>query len=474
MLLTLNDKHKMAMAVSLRPSTRLVTFEGTIRSSKTVCAIQIFALRCLMSNSRLNLISAQDEESVRNTILKSNGLGLTSLYPDIFTLRRDKIGAYYVSYKNMASEDCEIMLVGYAKCDSWKKIVGKTIGNIFVDEANIADPDFIKECFSRQADVDHPFTIWTLNGDNPEAFIYSYINQCKPLLDVPDSILEEMAKVPKLPGRYYFHWKMEDNPNMTPDKIEAAESIYPINSYYYNVRILGIRGRAEGTIFAQFLNSSFIKNVLYTPPTVLDNGRLKYNGFVYDGKEQYYIRYTIGLDIGNNEIKRGTVVTITGLTEGYREADVLYVKECVSTEINALVDEITDYVHAFYKDLPNKASVEALYADSYGPIELMTKTLQDRFRLKGMGFPVLGAGKFGKKEGRRARMDMMMFLVGSGRIRFLPSASGVIKKLSRLTYAKDGLPEDENQPEMDYYDSLCYSLVSHIVDLTRNGGLNAG
>jgi len=32
---------------------------------------------------------------------------------------------------------------------------------------------------------------------------------------------------------------------------------------------------------------------------------------------------------------------------------------------------------------------------------------------------------------------------------------------------KDGLPLDENQLEMDYYDSLCYALTPHIRELTR-------
>jgi hypothetical protein len=151
----------------------------------------------------------------------------------------------------------------------------------------------------------------------------------------------------------------------------------------------------------------------------------------------------------------------------------LKIKECRSTEVNALVKEITDYVYDFYNGLPNKALIEGMYCDSYGSIELMMATLKNSFIKQGMGFPIVGAGKFGKKEGRQARLDMMFFLIGGKRLRFLPETSVAIKKLSALTYDKTGLPEDTNQIEMDYYDSICYALVTHIVELTKNGGLNA-
>lgn len=454
-------KHRQVLALSMRPDTELVVLEGTIRSSKTVVAIEGFALKLLMNHAGVSCICAKDYDTINNNILHSNGFGLLEAFDGAFRLKKDPIGGNYVTYANRFGEEGKVLLVGYDNASSWKKILGLTIVYFLIDEVNIANEQFIDECFARQSSVDGPFMLWTLNGDNPDHPIYTkYINKCKPLLDVPQSILNDMAKYEKKKGWYYYHFNFKDNPMMTEEKIERVIALYPVNSYYYRVKVLGIRGKAEGSIFENSLDDTFIS---------VDSGYKKSNGEILKGANGSPIpsfrKYSIGIDLGNNEVKHGTILTITGMTE--TEAVVLRVKECKSTEVNSLIDEMADFVMSFYDELTIKTQLDGIWVDGYGAIEMMMATFRNRLRSKGCLAPVGLVNKFGKDNGRRARLDLLMLLVGSHRITFRPSCRIVPIELSKLVYDKDGLPLDENQLEMDYYDSLGYSLSTSMLELNR-------
>ena len=109
--------------------------------------------------------------------------------------------------------------------------------------------------------------------------------------------------------------------------------------------------------------------------------------------------------------------------------------------------------------------------DSYGAIQLMLETLRKSIldaRMECLRGKVNECMKFGDEKGRKARLELVMMLISQRRIHFTPNSKNTLNSLKKLVYnEKDGLPLDENQLEMDYYDSLCYSLTPHIRELTR-------
>ncbi len=251
--LILTDKHLDVMALALRKKSRLIVSEGTVRSTKTVVMINTFYLLVKSSTEKLHLLAAKDYDAIRDNLLECNGLGLLDLHPDV-KLVKPKIGSYYLVTKGFDGKWKKILLAGYANKEQWKKILGKTLGVILTDEVNTANEQFVDETFARQMSADCPKTLFTLNGDNPKHFIYQkYINFCKPLGKVPASILADMNPVPNKRGYYYYHWTMQDNPVMTPEKIQAAQEIYDPDSYYYTIKIKGERGIAEGIIYRKFV-----------------------------------------------------------------------------------------------------------------------------------------------------------------------------------------------------------------------------
>ena len=109
--------------------------------------------------------------------------------------------------------------------------------------------------------------------------------------------------------------------------------------------------------------------------------------------------------------------------------------------------------------------------DSYGAIQLMLETLRreiTKARMYSLDGKVQPCLKFGDEKGRKARLELLMMLINQRRIHFTNDSKNTLNSLKRLVYdEKDGLPLDENQIEMDYYDSLCYALTPHIRELTR-------
>lgn len=446
-------KSKACFTILLKSLTRLLANEGTIRSAKTVSNIEGLVLALDESPDYLHLIACKDYDAINDNILESNGMGLLKLYPNLFKLKKDRIGGYYLSFTDSKRRKKKILLCGYDKATSWVKILGKTIGIIFVDEANKASKQFIDECFARQASAKRPLTIWTLNGDDPSHWIYTeYINYCKPLLreEIPQPILADMDAVENKKGWYYLHWNFNDNPAMTPEKIKAIKNIYPVGSFYYATRVLGIRGRVEGAIFKIANDNEYLE----------DENSIDYNRI---------IEYQIGLDLGNNENKRGTILTLTGIEKGFTDIHIIEAYAAKSTEVNELCFELTNKVCEWYDNFYFKRGMPGTtWIDSYGAIQLMLETLRKAFIKARMPMKVEPCMKFGDEQGRRASLETIMMLVNQRRIHFTNKSKEALNSLKRLVYnEKDGLPLDTNQSEMDYYDSLRYSIAPRIRELTR-------
>ena len=129
----INDAYLDAMAVFLHPKCRLFVFEGSIRSQKTVTAIQAFFEAVQDNNERLHLIAAQDLDAVRDNILQSD-FGLEICYPKYTSRKREEFGGYYLKVKcdipeNRKSNGCCFADLLWSH---WKNS-RKTLGVILVD-----------------------------------------------------------------------------------------------------------------------------------------------------------------------------------------------------------------------------------------------------------------------------------------------------------------------------------------------------
>ena len=434
------------IAIAVKDNVTVLVAEGAIRSSKTVTMIQAFNTAVRLNPCNLHLIAAKDLDAVRDNILHSDGLGLMDQFPDI-RMEKEAIGGYFLTVSGFDGSIKKILLAGYAQIDKWKKILGKTFGVILVDEVNLASEQFIDEAFARQTSADKPLTIFTLNGDDPNHYCYTkYINHCKPLGKVPVSILNDMNKYPKKSGWYYMHWTMHDNPVMTEEKIERAKQLYPIDSYYFKIKILGERGIAEGLIYTLFATNQakyLIKKEDLPLLSVIN----------------------IGVDFGGNGSAHTFVAT--GFNRSMTELFVLK-----SARINAkgmTPDKLYDEFEKFFREVQYKFGFQAMtvYCDSAE--QTLIAGLKNRVLSKGIGAIIRNAFKTQIKD----RIEFELLLLSLCKIKILnEGCDSFIEAFRTAAYdSRQGHTSerlDNGTTDIDSMDAFEYSWEERKRDMMIN------
>jgi len=83
-----------ALAVGMREDTRLIVFEGTIRSAKSVTGVELVHLLIKYTmTAKYAMIAAEDYNAVRTNILEAK-MGLLSIQPDGYQYDKAQIGGY--------------------------------------------------------------------------------------------------------------------------------------------------------------------------------------------------------------------------------------------------------------------------------------------------------------------------------------------------------------------------------------------
>lgn len=238
--------------VSRRKSLRSIAnagflnvWEGAVRSGKTVYALVAFCLYVTRSTETVFLLSGRTLPTIeKNAIL--GDYGILALIPGA---RYGKVGNSTAITFRANGKDKVIFVSGAADIKAYMSLRGNTYAGWFADEINMHDQRFVEEAFNRtvkSADRKH---FWSLNPDNPNAWIYTEY------LDRYDTMSKEERKA--IGGYHWWHYTPTDNPSLTPQMIQAMELQYPKDSYLYQRYILGLRVMAEGLIYPQVTESFF-------------------------------------------------------------------------------------------------------------------------------------------------------------------------------------------------------------------------
>ena len=442
MMTKYNDKILDTIALAIRPETRQLTLEGTIRSAKTVTAIEAFFWRVYFSEGARHLVASYDTDTLNNNILIADGFGLLTKFKRYCSdLKKDKIGAYYVEVDCGKRGKKRITLCTYSNKSKWKKVLGGSIECIFIDEANVADSQFVLECYGRQVSFAHPFTLYTLNGDAPTASIYEHINPSRIVGPCPASIRAEMEKFTPQEGYYYTHWRMQDNPIMTAEKISAAAALYPIGSFYYTVKIIGERAAPGEHIYVDYIDEAKLLQKLDVA---------KYHSF------------TIGMDVGATRAQNS--ISLIGFLYGYRGAAVL---DKITFRQAGYTEKTQRLIAALEKwKLLGAVNIDNIFVDSAEQNYIVD--LAAEFRRRNLP-AVVGSYKATIKE----RIDMVCLLMSRGKLLFNDTTEGraALEAFKAATWQTGKLGEvrkDENEPWNDILDSIEYGLTRHMKALLKS------
>jgi phage terminase large subunit len=379
--------------------------------------------------------------TLNDNILIADGFGLLTKYEKYCTLTKDRIGSSYLDVDCGKYGKKKISLCGYSNKKMWKNVLGGSIENMLIDEANIAELQFLLECYARQTSFPNPLTIYTLNGDVPTAPIYDFINPSKIIGDCPASIRAQMDKVDKKQGYYYTHWTMKDNPIMTPQKIADASSLYPPGSFYHTIKILGERGTPGEAIYVDYIDESKILQKI-------DIAKLH--------------SFIVSMDIGATRAQNS--ITLLGFTPNYDTVAVVAQESFSQVGYKEKTEKLKAFIRK-WKSL-GASYIENVIIDSAE--QNYIQDLREVFQRE--GFPaVVGSYKATIKE----RIDMNIVLLASGKLIFndTPDGRAALNAFKEATWKEGEIGKerkDENEPWNDKLDSIEYGETRHMKALIRS------
>lgn len=290
----------------MKCQAKLEVLEGTTYAGKTTVGVVKFLFRVAESKQRAHIMAGNDLGTLeKNVITKDSGLldvfgGLLSYYRG----GGNGITMPHLRYKVAPGKYKIIYVLGYDNKARWKKALGGQYGCVYIDEANIADMDFVREVSIR-----YDYMMMTLNPDDPNLPIYKeYINRCRPLprweSGTPKELLKQLDQ-PPMPGWVHWYFTFDDNPTLTPEKREQLLAGVAPGTKLWKNKIKGLRGRSTGLVFdLQDRNLIHAADLLEQ----IKNGKVK------------FIQTSAGVDTSYSQKSSDTFAfTFTGITTDRRK-----------------------------------------------------------------------------------------------------------------------------------------------------------
>ena len=222
--------------------------EGTTSSGKTTTVAIKFMMEVERSKVTQHVIASKTTGTAEKNIIQCD-LGIKSIFPDSEYCGKGDNGNKlpHIKFHNKI-----IYILGYDDSSKWKNALGSQFGCVWVDEVNTANMEFVREIFGRSE-----YFVGTLNPDDPTLPIYEeYVNRSRPIeqyeKDVPAEIMEDLMQAAPMLSWHYWFFTFEANVGMTPEKIADKKASYPPGTKIYKNKILGLRGKATGLVFAVF------------------------------------------------------------------------------------------------------------------------------------------------------------------------------------------------------------------------------
>ncbi|MGX8702063.1 terminase [Caproiciproducens sp.] len=284
---------------------KVEVLEGTTYAGKTTVGVVKFLFRVAESHQRSHIMAGNDLGTLeKNVITKDCGLldifgSLLSYYPG----GGRGVTMPHLRYKAPGGDKI-IYVLGYDNKARWKKALGGQYGCVYIDEANIADMDFVREVSIR-----YDYMMMTLNPDDPGLPIYKeYINRCRPLprweSGTPKELLKQLDQ-PPASGWVHWYFTFDDNPSLTQEKREQLLAGVAPGTKLWKNKIKGLRGRSTGLVFN--LQDS---NLIHAADLLeqIKNGKMK------------FIQTSAGVDTSYSQKSADTFAfTFSGITTDRRK-----------------------------------------------------------------------------------------------------------------------------------------------------------
>lgn len=258
--------------------------EGGKRGGKNVLTTVAFCIKLEMHPDRLHLIGGVSIATAKLNILDCDGFGMLNYFSG-----RCREGEYKnrdCLYVQTATGEKIVLVSGGGKDGDQKLIQGNTYGMVYITEANLCHPNFIKEAFDRTLSSSDRAIFHDLNPKAPGHWYYT---------DVLDFHEKQQRLNPQY-GYNYGHFTIADNMSVSDAKLKAILATYDKQSVWYKRDIKGQRVAAEGLIYRLFADNPL--------PYRIEEKNVK-----------NLLEINVGVDFGGN--KSGHAFVATGITRAY-------------------------------------------------------------------------------------------------------------------------------------------------------------
>ena len=405
MIQQISDKSKQAF----KSSGFLTVYEGAVRSAKTFTSLLQWYKYVLMSPEKTFLMSGNTLGSISRNCLYGD-FGFIAITGNKAKPKTDTDGS-----KHLQLKDKRIYYCGADNKASFKKIRGLTIGGWYADEINLHDRDFIETALARSFASTDRQNIWTLNPDRPGHFIYTdYIDKYRDA---------------QIPGYNYFHFTMEDNPAITPERLNEIRAQY--TGVFYQRYVLGLRVAAEGACYPSFTDANIIDKL----------------------PEERILFSVLGSDIGGN--KSATAFALVGYYLKDKKMHAVLIDEIYDIE-NKNTDTILSKWRTFASNVKNKYNCYDCYTDSAE--QLILKSMRDAGIMNvhnSLKKPVIDRIRF---------LDMAF---ANKRFYVMKHCTKTIDAIRSAVYDSKSQEEkrlDDGTTNIDSLDAMEYALEKHMGD----------
>lgn len=346
--------------------------------------------------------------------------------------------------------DKRVYFLGADNKNAWSKILGSNPDALWLEELSELHIDCIREAFGR-AISRRCKLIATTNGGLPtQEFYTEFLNhsivQFKEM--VPAVELSEMVE--DRPYMHYYHFNLEDDaPHLSDEDKQKLRELYPVNSFYYNSKILGCRGFVEGAAYAQLMDKQ----------THLRD----YEDINFANLQEI----VLVLDIGSNRdiadtSKASTVATLIGFSKGYQRVIVLECWVIPATSHDEIIKQCERKIEPYWVKYMNKFS--KIIIDSAAAILINTWSNKNKFNTLLINRSV----KSTKHDiNLVSRCQLKQQLIVQERLLWSSNALNSYNAHTRILLDEDGSELDLSIQDNDIADSLVYALTENWNYITK-------
>lgn len=239
----LSDKQKEVFRWCHRKSTRdvydAIICDGAVRSGKTICMIASFihwAMR-FFDGAVFGICGKTVQSAERNILMPLQELADVTAYYQLSYTRSTKL----LSIRS-GERTNSFYIFGGRDESSYMLIQGITLSGVLFDEVALMPRSFVEQAMARTLSVPTAKLWFNCNPESPNHWFYG-----------------EWIQGADAHKALHLHFLMTDNPILTPEAIQKAESRF--SGVFYDRYILGLWTMAEGRIYDFFRRETYVHPV---------------------------------------------------------------------------------------------------------------------------------------------------------------------------------------------------------------------